>query len=232
VPIRLREGFTREERSLVRATLYSYARGWFPMYDSDADIVHWVQPSLRGIIPLDPGQFRVSRSTRAVVRSGKFLITSDRAFGRVIRACAEVRGYGADTWINGEIIELFDLMHRAGHAHSVEAWLSGPEGLELVGGLYGLAVGSAFCGESMFSVPERGGTNASKVCLVHLVEHLRRQGFTVLDAQLNNPHLEQFGCYEITQAEYAQRMEGAAAEQPDWGCFDPLPVTRGVVIPG
>jgi leucyl/phenylalanyl-tRNA---protein transferase len=213
----------------VRATLYSYARGWFPMYDAETDIVHWVQPSLRGLIPLEPGGLRVSRSTRAAVRSGRFVITSNRAFGRVIRACAEVRGYGADTWINGEIVELFDLMHRAGHAHSVEAWAAGPDGPELVGGLYGLAIGSAFCGESMFSMPERGGSNASKVCLVHLVEHLRRQGFTLLDAQLNNRHLEQFGCYEVEQGEYAERMALAAAVQLDWGSLDPVPVARGVV---
>jgi leucyl/phenylalanyl-tRNA--protein transferase len=153
------------------------------------------------------------------VRSGRFRVTGDFAFREVIRECAAINAGRVDTWINGEIIELFEMLHRSGHAHSIEAWLDGPDGPDLVGGLYGLAVGSVFCGESMFSRPERGGSGASKVCLVHLVEHLRRQGFAMLDCQLLNPHLEQFGCTEIPQEEFAARMEHAAGVGAEWGQF-------------
>lgn len=214
-----RDGLIRAERTLVRETLSSYARGWFPMFDPDRQVVQWVQPLSRGVIPLEEGRFTVSRSLRALVRSGRFTVTSDRAFGRVIRECAAPTDRRPDTWLCPDIIGLFELLHRSGHTHSVEAWLDGPEGPRLVGGLYGLMLGSVFCGESMFSRPELGGTNASKVCLVHLVEHLRAQGFTMLDAQLSNPHLKQFGCYEIDQSEYAERLYAAAAEAREWGVF-------------
>lgn len=217
---RERDGLTREDRSLISEALSSYARGWFPMFDPDTKVVHWVQPRRRGVIPLDEGEFVVSRSLRSVVKSGKFRVTSNLAFGEVIRECAAPgAGHRAETWLCPEIIELFELLHRSGHAHSVEAWIDRPEGPELVGGLYGLVVGSVFCGESMFARPERGGTNASKVCLVHLVGHLRTQRFTMLDAQLSNPHLLQFGCYEIDQAEYAERLFVAASHAREWGIF-------------
>ncbi|HYE62477.1 MAG TPA: leucyl/phenylalanyl-tRNA--protein transferase [Phycisphaerales bacterium] len=215
---RARDGLTREERLLVRDTLVSYARGWFPMCDPETGVVHWVQPAQRGVIPLDE-RFRVSRSLRGVVRSGRFRITSNAAFREVIRACAAPTSSRVDTWINDDIAELFHLLHRSGHAHSIEAWVEGERGPELVGGLYGLVVGSAFCGESMFCRPDRGGSNASKVCLVHLVEHLRRQGFTMLDCQLLNPHLEQFGCYEMPQEAFAERMEEAVKVGAEWGRF-------------
>ena len=215
-----RDGLTDDERALVSATLWSYARGWFPMCDPRTGVVHWVLPRWRGVIPLDEG-FRVSRSLRGLVRSGRFRVTSNVAFGRVIRECARVRGQRTETWLCPEIVELFELLHRSGHAHSVEAWRDGPGGPVLVGGLYGLVVGSAFCGESMFTLPERGGSNASKVCLVHLVEHLRARGFTMLDAQLANPHLEQFGCYEIEQDEYVERLNNAAGQGREWGLWGP-----------
>jgi leucyl/phenylalanyl-tRNA--protein transferase len=205
-----------DEREMVRAALSSYARGWFPMYDPDTGVVHWVQPRRRGVIPLDE-QFRVSRSLRGAVRSGRFEVTSDETFGDVIRACARPGHKRESTWLDESIIDLFDLLHRAGHAHSVEAWVDGPGGRELVGGLYGLVVGSVFCGESMFSRPERGGTDASKVCLVHLVEHLRQQGFMLLDAQLFNEHLRQFGCFEMEQPDYAEKLFVAASVGRDWG---------------
>lgn len=114
-------------------------------------------------------------------------------------------------------------MHQAGLAHSVEAWTPGHEGHppQLVGGLYGLAVGTVFCGESMFSRPALGGSNASKVCLVHLVHHLRRRGFTLLDAQMTNDHLEQFGCYTMPREEYIERVAQSPLESPDWQPFDP-----------
>lgn len=211
-----RSVLSAQERGLVSDALTSYARGWFPMYDSDTGVVNWVQPRWRGVIPLDQ-RFRVSRSLRAAVRGGKFTITSDRAFTGVIRACARPRKYEEGTWLDETIMELFELLHMAGHAHSVEAWVQGPRGPVLVGGLYGLVVGSVFCGESMFSDPSRGGTDSSKVCLVHLVEHLRQQGFTLLDAQMHNKHLEQFGCFEMEQAEYAERLFVAAQQVREWG---------------
>ncbi len=213
-----RDGLTNDERALVSASLSLYARGWFPMCDPGTGVVHWVLPRKRGVLPLGEG-FRVSRSLRALVRSGRFRVTCDVAFGRVIRECGRLRGGRTETWLCPEIIRLFDLLHRSGHAHSVEAWREGPRGPVLVGGLYGLVVGSAFCGESMFTREDLGGTNASKVCLVHLVDHLRSQGFTLLDAQLANPHLEQFGCYEIEQAECAELLGTAAAEGRDWGLW-------------
>src|ERR1051325_280025 len=123
-----------DEREMVRAALSSYARGWFPMYDPDTGVVHWVQPRRRGVIPLDE-QFRVSRSLRGAVRSGRFEVTSDETFGDVIRACARPGHKRESTWLDESIIDLFDLLHRAGHAHSVEAWVDGPGGRELVGGL-------------------------------------------------------------------------------------------------
>jgi leucyl/phenylalanyl-tRNA--protein transferase len=191
------------------------------MYDEETGVVHWVQPRQRGVIPIDEG-FRVSRSLRAAVRSGRFEITSDQAFGSVIRECAKPRKKRESTWLDESIQALFELLHWAGHAHSVEAWIDGPGGRELVGGLYGLVVGSVFCGESMFSAPSRGGTDASKVCLVHLVEHLRKQGFMLLDAQLFNLHLRQFGCVEIEQPEFAELLHAAAGVAREWGRFGGL----------
>ncbi len=212
-----------DEHAQVRAALAAYARGWFPMYDPETAVTHWVQPTERGILPLEdasaPSGFRVSRSLRAVVRSGRFVVTSDTAFGRVIRACADKSLRGDETWLSPDIIALFEALHRTGHAHSVEAWVDHGRGAELVGGLYGLAIGSVFCGESMFCDATRGGSNASKVCLVHLVGHLRRQGFTMLDAQLTNPHLLQFGCYVIDQSVYEERLHTAVKDRRPWGDF-------------
>jgi leucyl/phenylalanyl-tRNA--protein transferase len=215
-------GLLMEEAGLVDATLSVYARGWFPMYEADTDMVHWVQPRQRGLIPLEEGRFRISRSLRSAVRSGRFEVTCDRAFDAVIEACASERPGRTTTWLDPSIAELFRTLHRHGHAHSVEAWRNTPQGPVLVGGLYGLAVGAAFCGESMFSRPEDGGTDASKVCLVHLVAHLRRRGFSMLDAQMHNPHLEQFGCFELDQGEFAERLWAAAAVAAPWGPWEPL----------
>lgn len=196
------------ERSHVAGVLEMYRQGWFPMLDEDGRRVNWVQPEMRGIIPLDD-RFRVSRSLRQRVKSGRFRVVVDTAFGEVIRACAEP-GRGG-TWLHPDIIETFDLLHRAGHAHSVEAWLETPGGgRTLVGGLYGLQLGGVFCGESMFSRPASGGTDASKVCLVHLVERLRARGFALLDAQLTNDHLEQFGLFEMPREAYLETLDAHA----------------------
>lgn len=201
----------------AESILAMYRRGWFPMARSSRARHEWVQPEDRCLIPLD-STFHVPRSLRSRIRSGRFEITTDTAFEQVIRRCAEpAPGARRQTWINGWIIEAFRTLHSAGHAHSVEAWRDG----ELVGGLYGVALGACFGGESMFSRPQLGGRDASKVCLVHLVDHLRRRGFELLDAQIENPHLVQFGAFEIPRAEYLSRLERALRHTPSWLPFEP-----------
>lgn len=214
---------SRDRQSLlVDKALALYGQGWFPMFDDERRVVEWVQPHERGLLPLDE-RFRVPRSLRQRVRSGKFIITCDQAFGRVIRECGTPAPGRERTWVCPEIIDLFETLHAAGHAHSVEAWVNDT----LVGGLYGLALGGAFCGESMFSRPDLGGTDASKVCLVHLVEHLRARGFVLLDAQLHNEHLEQFGLYEVPMNKYTKVLQDASAKGVEWGDFDPMHSVRG-----
>lgn len=218
---------TDAQQRTVRHVLRMYREGWFPMLMESGRGVEWVQPHERAIVPLD-GRFKVSKSLAQRVRSGRFIVTHNRAFGEVIRACASPAKGREDTWLHPSIIDAFDLLHQAGHAHSVEAWLppvgqrvasrvgDPPAGSVLVGGLYGLALGSVFCGESMFSRPNQGGTDASKVCLVHLVQHLRARGFTLLDAQLSSEHLERFGMYEMPQEMYAKHLAAHAGDAVAW----------------
>ncbi len=189
----------------------AYCVGAFPMADGRDGPIGWYSPDPRAVIPLDEGGFKVPRSLRRRVRSGAYRVTMDRAFEQVIRACAEPRLSAADTWINDEVIDVYNQLHHAGLAHSVEAW-SGDEGTELVGGLYGVALNGAYFGESMF----HRATDASKVCLVVLVDHLRARGFELLDVQFVNPHLEQFGVLEITRDEYLSRLERALNSGVRW----------------
>jgi leucyl/phenylalanyl-tRNA---protein transferase len=213
---------------LVRA----YAQGLFPMARSRHGPIDWYSPDPRAILPLSPpAAFHVSHSLRQKLRRGEFLITRDLAFERVICACSQPRVYEESTWINPAIIRAYTGLHRLGLAHSVEAWTrpEGPsppcqtgaeqsvealaaQGCVLAGGLYGVALGGAFFGESMFS----RATDASKVCLVYLVEHLRRQGYVLLDAQIVNPHMQQFGVVEIPRAEYLRRLADALALPVQW----------------
>jgi leucyl/phenylalanyl-tRNA--protein transferase len=212
---------TPAQRRIAERALQLYREGWFPMHDADARRTEWVQPHERALLPLDE-RFHVPRTLRARVRAHKFAITSDRAFGEVLRACGDRREGG--TWLHDDIAAMFELLHGLGHAHSVEAWLPGPREGEppvLVGGLYGLALGRVFCGESMFSRPDLGGTDASKVCLVHLVEHLRACGFVMLDAQLDNPHLHQFGLYEVPSEQYLALMRSHAEGPSPWRAILP-----------
>lgn len=183
----------------LAAAIEMYLQGWFPMHAEDRGVTEWVQPHQRALIPLDE-RFRVPRSTRQVIARGRFDVTIDTAFSEVIHACWRRERDGS--WLHEEIVGLFLALHEAGVAHSVEAWLTQEGTRELVGGLYGLALGKVFAGESMFSRPEAGGTEASKVCLVRLVEELRGRGFVALDSQLHNPHLEQFGLFEMPREEY------------------------------
>ena len=177
----------------------AYASGWFPMAVTGGEI-RWFSPDPRGILPLDT--FHVSRRLARVVRSGAFTIRIDRAFEPVIRACALAeRDDEAGTWIDQEIYDSYCALHEAGFAHSVEAW----QDEELAGGLYGVALGGAFFGESMF----HRVTDASKVALVALVERMRERGFTLLDTQWTTDHLEQFGALEIPRDEYLRRLTSA-----------------------
>ena len=175
----------------------AYASGWFPMAVGDGDI-RWFSPDPRGIIPLDT--FHTSSRLARVVRRGNFRIEINRNFEDVIRACAlaERDAEDAGTWIDQEIFESYCAMHHAGYAHSVEAWRDG----KLAGGLYGVALGGAFFGESMF----HHVTDASKVALVALVERLRERRFTLLDTQWTTEHLEQFGAVDVPRAEYLKML--------------------------
>jgi leucyl/phenylalanyl-tRNA--protein transferase len=176
--------------------LRAYAIGVFPMSDSrDADDIFWVEPRRRAIIPLDG--FRLSRSLRKTLRSGDFEVTCDRAFGEVIRRCSERE----ETWINREIESSFTALHELGHAHSVETWHGG----ELVGGLYGVRLGAAFFGESMFSLR----TDASKVALAWLVARLKVGNFQLLDCQFMTEHLRSLGAIEISQKDYLALLAAA-----------------------
>jgi leucyl/phenylalanyl-tRNA--protein transferase len=178
----------------------AYGSGWFPMAVEPGDI-RWYSPDPRGIIPLDG--FHAPARLRRVIRSGLFRIERDRAFVEVIRACAESDRGDDDpgTWIDQEILESYCELHRLGFAHSVETWQDD----RLVGGLYGVALGGAFFGESMF----HRTTNASKVALAALVDHLQERGFRLLDIQWVTNHLEQFGAIEIPRARYLQRLAEA-----------------------
>lgn len=204
----------------VALLVAAYGRGYFPMGDtSRRGPLAWLSPPMRGVIPLTEAEgFHVPRRLAKRLRASPFEIVSDEDFGAVIRGCAQPRVDEPETWIDDSIVALYEEMARRGLAHSVEARL-GPE-RRLVGGLYGVHLGGAFFAESKFSRPEEGGTDASKACLVHLVRHLRRQGFVLLDVQFWTPHLSQFGCEEIPRAEYLSRLERALAVEASWGRFE------------
>ncbi len=177
----------------------AYASAWFPMAVEGAGI-RWFSPDPRGIIPLD--EFHVPRRLARVVRRSLFHLTVDASFDAVIRGCAEAeRTTESGTWIDDEIFESYCLLHQAGYAHSVEAWHDG----RLAGGLYGVALGGAFFGESMF----HHVTDASKVALVALVDRLRHRGYTLLDTQWTTEHLEQFGAVEVPRRRYLQLLSEA-----------------------
>ena len=220
--------------------LRAYCVGAFPMARGRSGEIDWFRPDPRSLLPIEASRFHVPRSLGRRVRSGRFRVTFDRAFDAVIRACAGPRRDEPDTWISDAIIDVYAQLHRAGYAHSVEAWIGEPKEGEphegepdqsepgesvpnagastgvdrwqLVGGLYGVALGGAFFGESMFS----RRTDASKVCLVKLVEHLRGRGFTLLDVQFPNPHLDQFGAYELSCEDYLDRLRDALEQDVRW----------------
>jgi leucyl/phenylalanyl-tRNA--protein transferase len=181
----------------TKLLLAAYCQGIFPMAVNPRGDIAWFSPDPRAIIPLDE-RFHISHGLRRVLKKQPFNITFDTAFGTVIRACAKAH---ESTWISKEIVRSYSQLHKLGFAHSVEAWL----GKELAGGLYGVHIGGAFFGESMF----HNVTDASKVALVVLVERLRSKGFLLLDTQWTTPHLTQFGTYEIPKAEYMELLAKA-----------------------
>jgi leucyl/phenylalanyl-tRNA--protein transferase len=187
--------------------LSAYAQGLFPMGERrDDPTLYWVSPDMRGILPLD--NFHVPHRLARTVRSGRFAVSFDRAFGAVMEQCAAPRAGREQSWINSEIIRLYTALAASGHAHSVECWRDG----KLAGGLYGLQLGAAFFGESMFSI-ER---DASKVALVHLVETLRKGGFTLLDTQFLTRHLASFGVVEIPRDDYLLLLQDAIRRDAVW----------------
>lgn len=175
--------------------LEAYAQGMFPMADEDGEIL-WFSPDPRAILPLD--DFHVSRNLRRRYESGRFTITVDQAFDKVITCCAD-REDG--TWISADMIKAYTRLHELHHVHSVETWLEG----ELAGGLYGVTLGGAFFGESMF----HRRTDASKVAMLFLVERMAERGFSLLDTQFMTDHLARFGAVEISRSQYLEQLDFA-----------------------
>lgn len=189
----------------------AYAEGLFPMADSRGGGLGFYAADPRGVIPLETGGFHVRRSLAKALRKvaaspEPFLLRTDTAFAAVVAGCAEASPGREETWISPEIERVYGELHALGLAHSVEAWVVAADGTEkLVGGLYGVSLGGAFFGESMFSrVP-----HASQFCLVETVRLLREGGYALFDTQMGNPHLAQFGCVEIAEGEYRRRLRKA-----------------------
>ena len=200
--------------------LRAYRAGLFPMAETRrGDRLYWLDPEQRGVLPLNG--FHLPRRLRRTALSGQFDVAADRDFAAVIAGCAEAADGREDTWINRDIENLFTALHGQGHAHSVEAYQDG----RLVGGLYGVALGGAFFGESMFS----RARDASKVALVHLVARLRLGGFQLLDTQFVTSHLAQFGAREIPRAQYKLALDRAASAPALW-CGTPDPALLAAEI--
>ena len=177
--------------------LKSYSLGIFPMSESfDDPNIYWINPKKRGVIPIN--DFKISKNLRKEIKKKKFLITINKDFNGVIKNCAKKTKNRPSTWINKEIIKLYSNLHKIGHAHSIEAWHKN----RLVGGLYGVSLGSAFFGESMFSIM----SNSSKICLIYLLANLKIRKFTLLDTQFINPHLKKLGAIEISRKKYLKML--------------------------
>jgi leucyl/phenylalanyl-tRNA--protein transferase len=216
---------TRASETLSEITpevlLKAYACGIFPMAESAEDpSLYWVDPERRGIMPLDG--FHVPRRLARTVRSDRFEVYADRDFDAVIDACAAPAPGRRKTWINDRIRKLYRELFRRGHCHTVEAYLNG----RLAGGLYGISLGGAFFGESMFHF-ER---DASKVALVHLVGRLRLGGYKLLDAQFITDHLASFGAMEVERTQYHRLLAEALVSEADFYCLPPDCATAGGVV--
>ncbi|HCP00769.1 MAG: leucyl/phenylalanyl-tRNA--protein transferase [Alphaproteobacteria bacterium] len=187
--------------------LGAYASGIFPMAESrnDSDL-YWIDPDIRGVIPLDT--FHIPRRLRRTIRAHPFEIRCNNDFAATVRACAEPQANRPNTWINEEIEHLYAALYEMGSAHSLECWAKG----ELVGGLYGVSLGGAFFGESMFS----HARDASKIALCHLAARLIKADFVLLDSQFPTDHLRQFGAIEIERADYKQQLTAALKVDVDF----------------
>ena len=179
----------------VEFLVLAYSNGYFPMADPDSGVISWYSPDPRAIIPIET--YTPSRNLRRTIRRGVFRVTLNSAFREVVAGCAARE----DTWISAEIVEAYGRLHERGYAHSVEAWRED----RLAGGLYGVALGGAFFGESMFSRE----SEASKVTFAFLVHHLRQRRFILLDTQFMNPHVLQFGAMEIPRTRYLEILAQA-----------------------
>ncbi|MEC9372903.1 MAG: leucyl/phenylalanyl-tRNA--protein transferase [Planctomycetota bacterium] len=228
---------TLQRKAMVEALLAAYRQGAFPMADPDSGRIDFYTADPRGVFDLRINTpMRVSRSLSRRLRSGWFELRADTAFESVVRACAEPRRDDDRTWISERILEWSVALHGAGHAHSIETWRRDPATGEeaLVGGVYGVCLGGAFFGESMFSRPrprlasgERhplDGTDASKVALHALLTHLKSRGYTLFDAQFSNPHIARLGCAEIPLQTYLDWLDEAIDADVAWGSFTPEPI--------
>lgn len=196
--------------------LQAYQIGVFPMSEArDDPEVFWVDPRLRGVFPLDG--FRISRSLARTLRRGPFTVTTDRAFRDVVTGCADRE----ETWINDTIFDLYTALFAQGYAHSIEVW----KGQNLVGGVYGVSIGAAFFGESMFS----RASDASKVALAYLIDRLRLGGFQLFDTQFLTPHLASLGAVEIPRARYRALLSQAIAAQASFDAAGPIPTAQDVI---
>lgn len=201
--------------------LQAYRIGVFPMGERrDDPKLYWLDPRLRAVLPLDG--FHLPHRLARTIRAGRFAVSADTAFADIVRACAEPRPGHPESWINAPIVELYTELHRRGHAHSVECRIDG----RLVGGLYGVSVGAAFFGESMFS-RER---DASKVALVHLAARLIKGGFRLLDCQFMTEHLRSFGAIEVAREEFrillADAIDQPATFQRELAGADPCAIVQ------
>jgi len=185
------------------ALLSAYANGAFPMAEPGSGRIHLYTCDPRCVFDLE--RFALPKATVRALRRSDLVIRCDTAFERVMRSCAAPRRQEDHTWISEAMVHAYGALHGLGHAHSVEAWRGG----ELVGGLYGVSLGGAFFGESMFVRPEAGGTNASKACLAWLVGRMRERGFTLLDSQFANDHVLSLGAEEIAATDYMRRLREA-----------------------
>ena len=216
------ERFIYSPETIIKA----YTIGVFPMASShDSDDIYFYEPDIRGVIPICPPH--IPKKLLKLVRKTHWAVTMDRDFRGVIEGCAEIREGRQDSWINPEIKRLYLSLHKMGFAHSVEVW----NGKQLIGGLYGIHIGAAFFGESMFSRV----SNASKLALAHLMARLHYAGFSLLDAQFSNAHLLQFGMVEIPKDEFQSLLNGALQTHRNWpftttasDAFDHLVQARSV----
>ncbi len=222
-----------DTKMVVQVLLDAYRQGAFPMADPETGEVNFYTTDVRGVFRLDdPDGIHVSRSLARRIRAGGFEVTSDADFTGVVDACARPRPREPDTWIDQCLKGWYAALHACGHAHSVEVWRADPETGQraLSGGIFGVTLGGAFFGESMFSIPRPrradgsrdplDGTDASKIALLALFQHLRNRGFTLFDTQFTNPHIESLGCVEMRHREYMRRLDEAAGLELFWRPFE------------